>query len=320
MLWSAKLETGLPKIDEQHKELFRQAEILLDKTKADRIPETIKFLGDYVVKHFIDEQGLHASVNYTKAGPHKELHNAFTARFGELKKKFENSGDNLKLEVVMEINRVVVGWLKDHIMIHDREFADYYKRKRGIQPVAGAKPGAARPAAGKAAAPPRPAGPKPLPKFWRAEYETGIPKLDEQHKELFRQTEVLMDRSKADLVPETLRFLGEYVVKHFGAEERAQARLNDPKAGAHKKFHEEFAQKFAEMKGKYEAAPDDAKFAAVTQLERVAVSWLKDHIMAQDKDFADYYRKCNRSAKPGKPEGGERRGFLYRLFQLFSAS
>jgi len=312
------LETGLPKIDEQHKELFRQAEILLDKTKADRIPETIKFLGDYVVRHFIDEQGLQASVNYPKAGPHKELHNAFTARFGELKKKFEDSGDNLKFEVVMEINRVVVGWLKDHIMVHDREFADYHKRKRGTQPVAGAV--AARPAAGKAAAPGRPAGPKPLPKFWRAEYETGIPKVDEQHKELFRQTEILMDRSKIDLVPETLRFMGEYVVKHFGAEERAHARLNYPKAGAHKKLHEDFARKFTEMKGKFEAAPEEAKFAAVTQLERVAVSWLKDHIMAQDKDFAEYYRQFSRAARSGRSEGGGRRGFFYRLFHLFSAS
>ncbi|MDR2725175.1 MAG: hemerythrin family protein [Candidatus Adiutrix sp.] len=314
MLWTAKLETGLPKIDEQHKELFKQAEILTDKTKADRIPETIKFLGDYVVRHFLDEQGLQASVTYPKAGPHKELHNAFTARFGELKKKFEDSGDKLKLEVVMEINRTVVGWLKEHIMTHDREFADYYKQKRGIKPVGGG----ARPAAGKAA-PPRVAGPRPRPKFWRAEYETGIPKLDEQHKELFRQTEILMDRSKADLVPATLKFLGDYVVRHFGAEEKAQASIRYPRAGAHKMLHEEFTRKFTEMKGNYEAAPDEAKYAAIMQLERVAVAWLKEHIMAQDKDFANYYKKFHQAAGSGRSSGPvrERRGFLYRLLHFF---
>jgi len=313
MLWSAKYETGLPKIDEQHKELFNQAEILLDKTKADRIPETLKFLGDYVVRHFLDEQGFHSSVQYPKAGPHKELHNAFTARFGELKKKFEDSGDKVKFDVVLEINRTVVGWLKEHIMVHDREFADYYKKKRGI------KPAAAKPAAGASTAP-RPAGPKSRPKFWRPEYETGIPKLDEQHKELFRQTEVLMDRSKADQVPETLRFLGDYVVRHFTAEEKAQASINYPKAGAHKMLHQEFGRKFAEMKGQYEAAPAEAKFMAVTQLERVAVAWLKEHIMAQDKDFADYYKRFHRAAGAGRSAGParERRGFFSRLFRLFT--
>ena len=53
-LWNAGLETGIPKIDEQHKELFRQIETLMDKTNSDRLQETIDFLGNYVVKHFND--------------------------------------------------------------------------------------------------------------------------------------------------------------------------------------------------------------------------------------------------------------------------
>ena len=133
MLWTAKLETGLPKIDEQHKELFRQADILLDKSQADRIPQTIKFLGNYVVKHFTDEQMIHIKAQYPKALPHRGLHDKFVARFKELEKKFNDSGDNLKFGVVLEINRAVVGWLKDHIMVHDMEFTAYcreWKRAR----------------------------------------------------------------------------------------------------------------------------------------------------------------------------------------------
>ena len=304
MIWNDTLETGLSKIDEQHKELFRQVAILLDKTTAGRIPETLRFLGDYVIQHFIDEQGLQASVNYPKAEEHKKLHAAFTARFGELKKKYEDSGGDLKFEAVTEINRVAVAWLKEHIMIHDREFATYYKQKNAAKAaMLGARPAAPAPSA---------AGPKPMPKFWRPEFNTGISKVDEQHKELFRQVEILTDKSKTHQVPNTLKFLSEYVRQHFGAEEKVQAAMDYPKAEAHRKLHIDFGRRFKELKDKYEAAHPDSKFVALAEISRVAVHWLKEHIMHQDKDFADHYKR-HRSGRPG---GSGKRGFFHRLFSF----
>jgi len=128
MLWNDNLKTGLPRIDEQHKELFRQVEALMDKSKADRIPAALKFLGDYVVKHFNDEMALQVSVRYPKAEAHKKLHSAFAAKFKELKKKFEDSGDKLRFQVVTEINRTAISWLKEHIMVQDKDFAEFYKK------------------------------------------------------------------------------------------------------------------------------------------------------------------------------------------------
>lgn len=43
MLWNSGLETGIPAIDEQHKELFRQVDILLDNGNKDRVPDTLNF-------------------------------------------------------------------------------------------------------------------------------------------------------------------------------------------------------------------------------------------------------------------------------------
>jgi hemerythrin len=128
MLWNSSLETGVPKIDEQHKELFRQADILLDRSKDDRIPATLNFLGDYVIKHFSDEQTLQSTSQYPKAAAHKQLHIAFINDFKAKKNEYAASGD--KLSVVMAINKLVVGWLKDHIMVHDKEFANYYKARQ----------------------------------------------------------------------------------------------------------------------------------------------------------------------------------------------
>ena len=125
MLWNPSLETGILKIDQQHKELFRQADILTDTAQKDRIPSTLEFLGKYVFKHFSDEQIMHASSKYPKAETHKEMHRQFITTFKNLKKEYEQSGHNLA--VVMKINKMVVDWLKEHIMIQDKDFARYYQ-------------------------------------------------------------------------------------------------------------------------------------------------------------------------------------------------
>jgi len=38
MLWKSSLETGIPQIDAQHKELFRQIDILMDRSNANYLP------------------------------------------------------------------------------------------------------------------------------------------------------------------------------------------------------------------------------------------------------------------------------------------
>jgi hemerythrin-like metal-binding protein len=66
MLWNKSLETGIAKIDNQHKELFRQIDILMDVKNTDRIKETLNFLSDYIVMHFKDEEKLQADSKYPK--------------------------------------------------------------------------------------------------------------------------------------------------------------------------------------------------------------------------------------------------------------
>lgn len=124
MLWNSALVTGIPKIDEQHKELCHQIDILRDRSKGDSIPQVLDFLGKYVIKHFSDEQVMHATSKYPKAATHKEIHAKFIADLRSLRKQYEASGRNL--EIVMKINNVLGTWLKNHIMVHDKEFAVYY--------------------------------------------------------------------------------------------------------------------------------------------------------------------------------------------------
>ena len=127
MLWTNSLETGISKIDEQHKELFRQVDILMDNSNKARVPATLKFLGDYVVRHFTDEQTMHAVSRYPKAAEHKKYHDTFIGEFKKLKNEFDTTGQTLS--TLIKLNNATMNWLKDHIMIHDREFANYYKTR-----------------------------------------------------------------------------------------------------------------------------------------------------------------------------------------------
>ncbi|MDR1875482.1 MAG: hemerythrin family protein [Synergistaceae bacterium] len=125
MLWNKSLETGIALIDTQHKELFRQIDDLLDAGKGNRFGETLNFLEKYIVKHFTDEQKMHVTSKYPKAAKHKEYHDNYVTVFSKLKEKYAKEGPTLENRIA--INKTVVGWLKSHILVHDREFAEYYK-------------------------------------------------------------------------------------------------------------------------------------------------------------------------------------------------
>jgi hemerythrin-like metal-binding protein len=126
MLWNKSLETGISAIDDQHKELFRQVDILLDNSQQDRVTQTLKFLGAYVKKHFGDEQMLHIKSKYPKADTHRKMHVDFVDAYVKMEKEYESDSTN-KLQTLLKINKTVVDWLKNHIMVQDKDFATYYK-------------------------------------------------------------------------------------------------------------------------------------------------------------------------------------------------
>jgi hemerythrin len=147
MLFTKSLETGVPKIDEQHRELFAQADKLRDVTQKERIPETLEFLKNYVVKHFSMEEALMKASGYPKHPFHHQLHVDFVKQFTGYYDEYKSSGG--KFSLVLSINTMVNNWLRDHIMTHDKEFAEYYIQKTSNR----ARPGVAAQPAGASAAP-----------------------------------------------------------------------------------------------------------------------------------------------------------------------
>ena len=80
-MWRDSYLIGDDRIDTQHRELFRNAKVLMDSLKdvntakhKQFLIEALDFLKSYVATHFRDEENLASSVGYADAQRHKRLH------------------------------------------------------------------------------------------------------------------------------------------------------------------------------------------------------------------------------------------------------
>jgi hemerythrin len=297
MLWNDLFQCHIPHIDAQHMALFAHIELLgTMHGDVSRIPKTLEFLETYVSEHFADEESLHEQLRYPRALEHQRQHKAFIAHIKKLRGEYDASGHNLS--TLMEMNHAMVEWLKDHILKIDKEFVNFYNAKPDdakdslrlphrpwipessqsfYHKTTGIRP---RPDESKAVK-------SVLNESWTDAMLCGIPVFDEQHKELFRQIDILRDRGNKDRVPGVLRFLEDYVVKHFNDEESCHLKSKYPKAANHRRAHENFVKTFLELKAKYEKS--QGELAAVLEINKAVFDWLKEHILKVDKEFAKYY-------------------------------
>ena len=131
MEWTDDLSTGSAAIDEQHRELFKRINSLLEACRQGKgkteVSKVIKFLGEYVVTHFSDEEKYMEAHHYPEFAKHKALHLEFMENFRDLKHQLEEEGPALHL--VVKTNHLVVQWLLNHIRKVDRALGEFLKTK-----------------------------------------------------------------------------------------------------------------------------------------------------------------------------------------------
>ncbi|SHM42156.1 hemerythrin [Caldanaerovirga acetigignens] len=128
---------------------------------------------------------------------------------------------------------------------------------------------------------------------WTEDLSTGIETIDEQHKELFKRVNDLMEactkgKGKQE-VEKVIGFLGDYVVMHFGEEEKIMKAESYPGYDGHKNQHEIFIKKFEEFKGKLEQTGPTVDL--VVKMNGFLVDWLINHIKKTDRALGDYLKK-----------------------------
>lgn len=133
MEWTKDLAVGIPKIDEQHRELFKRINDLLIAIREhrcrDEIDGTIRFLDDYAQFHFSEEEKRMEAAGYTGLQGHKLMHAVYLNNIIELKEQAalpRESGMSYELSVTA--NQIVVDWIMAHIMRDDKLFGEHMRQ------------------------------------------------------------------------------------------------------------------------------------------------------------------------------------------------
>ena len=135
MLWKDQYELGVPRIDAQHKELFRRVESFLQVLRSDKcwdekipkINETLEFMKRYVIEHFRDEEEYQLSINYPRYEEHKQIHDGMVNYVSEVSKQYEQSSNNEDL--MQQFGGRLLAWLINHVAAEDQRIADYAIKK-----------------------------------------------------------------------------------------------------------------------------------------------------------------------------------------------
>ncbi|OGW46286.1 MAG: hypothetical protein A2078_09045 [Nitrospirae bacterium GWC2_57_9] len=129
--WTPDLSTKVEAIDDQHRELFRQLDLLLKAWHAgkgrDEVEKILQLLDDYVSYHFRTEERFMETYRYSSTAAHKAQHAVFTASFGRLKDRYFRSGADASL--IEETNELVVDWFVKHLRYSDKALGLFLKMK-----------------------------------------------------------------------------------------------------------------------------------------------------------------------------------------------
>lgn len=127
--WTESLSVGVAIIDEQHKELFRRFDDLIDACQEghgkEKVVELMGFLDGYVVFHFGEEEKLMQHYGYPGIESHRNEHASFVRRLQYLKQGLDAQGTTHTL--VTQTVRVLLNWIVKHIKSVDIELGAFLR-------------------------------------------------------------------------------------------------------------------------------------------------------------------------------------------------
>ena len=125
LIWREKMSTGLAWQDEQHKQIFKKLDELLEAMQQNRgasvVKELLEFLKTYSSKHFEDEEEYMLTHNCTTCIKHKECHSDFKEHLAEIVELYDSQGASTM--VVLRLQTWLRDWLIQHIMNIDKLMA-----------------------------------------------------------------------------------------------------------------------------------------------------------------------------------------------------
>lgn len=128
---------------------------------------------------------------------------------------------------------------------------------------------------------------------WTRELEFGIDVIDDQHKRIIQFINELDDACRTGNHEETnlvMEGLLNYTITHFEFEESLQEKADYPFLKAHRRIHEIFMKKVADVRSRSDRGEDVAP-----ELLKLLQGWLASHIKGEDRDYVESIRKVTAS-------------------------
>lgn len=124
------LATGNELIDTQHAELIGRVNKLTEACSVGKEKnvaiQTLDFLMDYTDFHFRDEEKLQEECSYPLMAAHKDQHAKFEKAVQELREMLEEE-EGPSEAFVEAVKKNVVDWLLNHIMVWDKQLAEFIR-------------------------------------------------------------------------------------------------------------------------------------------------------------------------------------------------
>lgn len=127
--WKDSYNVNVGIIDEQHKVLVSLLNNLHDSMSQGKGKEVLSVilndLVNYTKTHFATEEKLMSQTVYTKTHSHMAEHEGLTKKAIELNDDYKNG----KVTMSIEVLNFLKDWLKNHILVMDKELGQYLKSK-----------------------------------------------------------------------------------------------------------------------------------------------------------------------------------------------
>lgn len=130
-MWKERYQIGESQIDQQHKQMIKTVEDLLQATHEG--PEkakqtciyTVSFLKDYARVHFGAEEMLQKKIGYPDQEAHKKMHDDFVMWLRE--KDFTMIRGDWNMDLIKEFGQELTTWIVFHIMREDKKMEPYVR-------------------------------------------------------------------------------------------------------------------------------------------------------------------------------------------------
>lgn len=131
LTWKAAYGCGEPTIDDQHHDLFRLGNYLIDTSLAQRpskfrVASAVGRLLEHVERHFADEEAWLATRRYAKLQAHRAAHASLLFRAAQLRAKIDLSSPEIGVLIAFLADEVVT----KHMLAADRDYFALVARDR----------------------------------------------------------------------------------------------------------------------------------------------------------------------------------------------